>query len=309
MLYYAGKAGYMWKRDFPLTASDREQTIILYPKLVITGRVTDAKSGRPVPRFRVVQGRVFAWRNQIDWLENEGVDITSGPYNVQFDEPSKELYVKVEAPGYKAAVSRAFRPDEGSQTFDAALEPAAGISGIVLLSDGKPAPGAEVALSTGRNFGMLRSGRFNRDANFPKTVTGLDGGFSFPSQADPFRLIALGDAGFADASSEEFAKSGKLVLQAWGRIEGGVRVGARFGANQEVMFQPDRSDRQVGIGSVDYNYSTWTDERGRFQFDRVVPGPVTVARVVRDNPNPRGASASSLAGRSASRSSRTRRSR
>jgi protocatechuate 3,4-dioxygenase beta subunit len=288
VLYYAGKAEFMWKRDFPLTASDREQTIILYPKLVITGRVTDAKTGRPVPRYRVVQGREPEWRAQIHWLENQGVEITGGPYNVQFDEPGKGLYVKVEAPGYKPAVSRAFRPDEGSQPFDATLEPAAGISGIILLPDGKPAPGAEVALSTERNFGMLRSGRFDRDANFPKTVTGPDGGFSFPSQADPFRLIALSDAGFADASSEEFAKSGKLVLQAWGRIEGGVRIGARFGVNQEVMFQPDRSNRQVRIDSFDYNYSTWTDDRGRFQFDRVVPGPVTVARVVRDNPNPRG---------------------
>ena len=116
-----GKADYMWIRDMPLTASEREQTITLHPRLVIRGRVTDAKTGRPSPRFRVVQGFQPEWQNQIHWSENEGVENTNGQYTVQFDEPRKGLLVKIEAPGYKPAVSRAFLPDEGSQIFDVAL--------------------------------------------------------------------------------------------------------------------------------------------------------------------------------------------
>jgi beta-lactamase regulating signal transducer with metallopeptidase domain/peroxiredoxin len=289
MLCYAGKADYMWIRHLPLTASDREQTIILHPKLVIAGRVTDAKTGRAVSRFRLVKGCQFQWQNQIHWFENEGVDITNGQYTVQFDEPRKGLLVRIEAPGYKPVESRSYRPDEGSQTFDVVLEPAAGLSGVVLRHDGKPAPGVEVGLSTGRNDLRLRSGHFDQMADFPKTSTGSDGQFWFPARADRFQLIALSDAGYAEASSEEFAKSRKLVLQPWGGIEGGVRIGARLGVNQEVMYHPDRPSRRVGLGSFDYVYRTWTDERGRFQFDRVVPGSGIVVRVVRDNPNPRGA--------------------
>ena len=93
-------------------------------------------------------------------------------------------------------------------------------------------------------------------------------------------LIAVSDAGYADASSDEFAKSGKLVLRTWGRIEGGVRIGARLGANEQVVFDPIRPERETGIGGYEYGYRTWTDERGRFRFDRVAPGPGIMARVV-----------------------------
>ena len=57
VLYDTGKFGYMSSRHVPLTAADREQIITLYPELVITGRVTDAETGRPLPRFRLIRGQ------------------------------------------------------------------------------------------------------------------------------------------------------------------------------------------------------------------------------------------------------------
>src|SRR5262249_43270302 len=159
-------------------------------------------------------------------------DVAGGQYAVQFDEPSKALFVRIEAPGYKPAESRAFQPNEGSQTFDFKLQRDKGFSGLVLLPDGTPAPGVEVALATREHHVSLRSGRFDRDANAPRFTTGPDGRFAFTPPDAKFLLITLSDAGFADASSDEFAKSGKLVLQPWGRIEGGVRIGPRFGSNE-----------------------------------------------------------------------------
>jgi beta-lactamase regulating signal transducer with metallopeptidase domain/protocatechuate 3,4-dioxygenase beta subunit len=280
VLYDLLHEDYMRGRLVSLTASEREQTVILYPELLVTGRVTDAETGRPMPRFRVVKGWQSGWQDRIDWRENMAVDVSGGRYTASFKDPSEALFVKVEAPGYKPVQSRAFRSTEGSQTFDFTLERAAGLSGVILLPDGKPAPGAEVALTTWQNPVRLRSGRFERDANFPKVATGPDGRFTFPTQVGAFLLIAVSDAGYGDVSSDGFAKSDKLVLQPWGMIEGGVRIGPRQGSNQEVVFHPIRPDGRVGIGGYGYGYTTWTDERGRFRFDRVVPGPGTVARVV-----------------------------
>jgi beta-lactamase regulating signal transducer with metallopeptidase domain/thiol-disulfide isomerase/thioredoxin/protocatechuate 3,4-dioxygenase beta subunit len=280
VLFDIGQGGYMSSRHVPLTASDREQTVTLYPKLTISGRVTDAATSRAVEKFRVVQGRRFEGRDQIYWSETEGADGSGGQFTSQFGEPSAALFVRVEAPGYKPAESRAFRSNEGRQTFDVALQPAAGRSGIVQLPDGSPVAGAEVTLATRENHVSLRSGRFDRNANVPRFKTGADGRFTFLPPDDRFLLIALSDFGFADASSDEFAKSGKLVMQPWGRIEGGVRIGARAGAGQEVTFQPTRPDRGGGIYVFDYGYTTGTDDRGRFVFDRVIPGPGTVSRVI-----------------------------
>jgi beta-lactamase regulating signal transducer with metallopeptidase domain/protocatechuate 3,4-dioxygenase beta subunit len=280
VLYDLLKEDYMPTRLTPLTASEREQTVILYPKLVITGRVTDAETGRPVPKYRVVKGWQSGWQDRIAWFENMAVEVASDRYTASFKDPREALFLKVEAPGYKPAQSRAFKPNEGSQTFDFTLQREAGLSGFVLLPDGKPAPGTEVALATGENHVALLSGRFDRDAHFPKVATGPDGRFTFPTQMGAFFLIALSDAGYADASSEEFAKSGKLVLQPWGRIEGGVRIGPRQGANQQVALDAIWSKGRVEIGAYNSIYWTWTDERGRFRFDRVIPGRWAVARVV-----------------------------
>ena len=118
----------------------------------------------------------------------------------------------------------------------------------------------------------------------------------------------MSDAGYADASSDEFARTGKLVLQPWGRIEGGVRIGARMGADQEVTFYPIRPERGGGLYVFDYGYTARTDERGRFAFDRVIPGPGTVSRVVVTD-FADGRHALALAGRSPSRSSPARRPR
>ena len=61
VLYDIGKEDYMWIQP-ELTASEREQTVTLHPKLVISGRVTDAETGRPVPKFRAVRG--WKWSSQ-----------------------------------------------------------------------------------------------------------------------------------------------------------------------------------------------------------------------------------------------------
>jgi hypothetical protein len=128
----------------------------------------------------------------------------------------------------------------GLTTFGFALHPAKGYTGLVLLPDGKPAPGVEVALGTQANRVSMQSGHFDCNGDFPKTSTGPDGGFTFAARDDKFFLVAVSAAGFAEVWSDELAKSGKLVLQPWERIEGGVRIGARLGSDQEVMFEPER---------------------------------------------------------------------
>ncbi len=276
--YNIGKEDFMGIQP-ELTASGQEQTVTLHPKLVISGRVTDAGTGRPVSKFRVVQG--WKWgrgrRDEINWSEKMAIEGTGGQYKVSFDEVRAGAFLRIDAPDYKSAVSRAFQANEGSQTFDFALHPAQGYTGLVLLPDGKPAPGAEVALATQGQPVSIRSGRLDRNWDFPKTSTDPDGRFTFPARDDKFLLVAVSEAGYAEVSSDEFAKSGKLVLQPWGRIEGGVRIGSRVGSDQEVLFQPHPPNRAYFWS---FGYTTRTDERGRFRFDWVIPGPGIVSRTV-----------------------------
>ena len=106
VVYDAFKRGYMSSRQVPLIASDREHAITLHPELVITGRVTDAETGRPVPGFRLILGRKYPRRDETHWAENEAVEVAGGRYTTRFSEPAEAIFVRVEAPGYQPAESR-----------------------------------------------------------------------------------------------------------------------------------------------------------------------------------------------------------
>jgi beta-lactamase regulating signal transducer with metallopeptidase domain/thiol-disulfide isomerase/thioredoxin len=281
MLFSAGKSGYMSSRNVPLTASDREQVITLYPELVITGRVTDAETGQPLPKFRLIRGNKHTDRDETHWAENEAVEIVGGRYATRFNEPWDPFFLRVEAPGYQPAVSRAFRSNEKSQTIDFALRRGGevlSVSGVVVLPDGKPAPRAEVVLAREMGGYLMRAGYFDRRSNLPTTTTDAEGRFTFSPQDDKCVLIAASDAGYATASPDELAKSDKMVLQPWGKIEGELRIGGRPGADQEVEFQPDAFQRGGRWYLFTYGYTTSTDARGQFTFDRVVPGRGTAWR-------------------------------
>ncbi len=130
---------------------------------------------------------------------------------------------------------------------------------------------------------LMTAGRYDRKSNFPMVRTGPDGRFALHPKVDKYLLVAASDAGYADASQDEFAKSGKLVLKPWGKIEGVVWIGARPGTDEEIVYVGDISLRGGRHYGLDYGYRTRTDARGRFAFDRVVPGRGTVVRSLNQN--------------------------
>ncbi len=283
VLYDIGKTGFMARRAYPLIASEREQVVILHPKLVITGRVTDAETGQPLPKCLIIEGVGFVGNAQISWLRGRTVDVSGGEYSASFDEPNDTMYVRVEALGYRPAVSRAFHPDEGRQRFDAALERAAMLSGIVLLPDGKPAEGVDIVLASEADMVLFDGGRFESRTSAPRFKTGPDGRFAFTAAKDKFILVALGDAGYTDASPDEFAKSDKLVLKPWGRLDGELMVGRGPKPNEVISYNPvGRFGRGIP-NRLFYQYATRTDDHGRFTFERVIPGPGSVSHVVVTN--------------------------
>ena len=292
MLVHIFKDGYMRQEPVSLTASDQERVVTLDPGLVISGSVTDAVTGKPVPRFHVIQGidqpqerqGFLSWlqgKRAITWWRMQAVEYTGGRYSMKFVAPEKKTYLRVEAPGYEPAESRAFRPDEGAMIQDFRLKPAAGISGVVLLPDGRPAAGVQVVLGTQENHAFVRDGVIQDNSHAERMTTGPDGRLTVPRRADPFLLAVVADAGFADATSDEFAKTGKLVLQPWGRIEGEVRIGRKPAAYQKVVYLPDSpSNRRDARRFESYDYHFTADSQGRFAIDRVIPGRGHIARVL-----------------------------
>jgi RNA polymerase sigma factor (sigma-70 family) len=112
VLYSVLKDGYMSRRDVPMTPDGAEAVITVAPVLAISGRVTDAETGQPLSTFRVVRGLVFANNPRIVWLQRDAAEFRGGRYTVGHREPYAGYAVRIEAPGYKPAESRVFRPGE-----------------------------------------------------------------------------------------------------------------------------------------------------------------------------------------------------
>ena len=112
VIYGTGKFGFMSSRNIPLTAAADEHVITLRPELVITGRVSDAGTGEPLPMFRLIRGHCHGHPVNTYWAENEMVEITGGRFTTRFSEPCDAYFVRVESPGYRPAES-CFPVDRG----------------------------------------------------------------------------------------------------------------------------------------------------------------------------------------------------
>ena len=140
------------------------QNAIILPSqestLTLSGKVTDAKTGEPLPAFNVYFGhfgpaiqRVSMNHDQGYWESKRNAD-SNGSYHFSGSNTQASVFaVKMTAEGYETAVSRYISPDEGTLTLDFALEKlppekSARVHGIVLLPDGKPAADVNVVMAT-----------------------------------------------------------------------------------------------------------------------------------------------------------------
>lgn len=277
------KKGYMSRRDFVMTAEAEEQIVTLDPELQVSGSVTDASTGAPVEAFAVRHGFLFTNTNRNHWSRDEGVPYKNGEYSYKFDEPMHGHLLQVVAPGYLPKTSRVFKSHEGTVQFNFSLKRGQGPSGIIKTADGGPAIGAEVGLATREKRAFLDGGRFDRSQNQAEVVTTDENGrFSFlPQDADEFVLLVFHEAGFAEVTGEELASDGGIVLQPWGKLQGQVLLGDKPEVGREVSYSPKRPDGSLSHHFVwSYGYETKSDGNGRFEFDRVIPGPGTLSRVV-----------------------------
>jgi protocatechuate 3,4-dioxygenase beta subunit len=277
VLFDMGKAGYMWIRKRPYTASDEEITITLHPYLRVHGTVVDAETGRPIGAFQAVPGIVI--NEHPHWMYDDAVASRDGRYELTFDDPRTPV-VRIESAGYHPAVSRTYRSDEADQVFDVRLRKAttdAGkektVAGVVRLPDGAALAGAEVVLVTPRAAPTINNGRLVQRGRSPIVKTGPDGRFALPVPEEDYAIVVIADQGIAERSAAQLGAEPVVRLEPWGRIAGVLRVGPRPAARQSVEVNAEGPSAFPGTAAeVSYLYFATTDDHGAFEFDRVRPG-------------------------------------
>jgi hypothetical protein len=267
-------------------AEGEERTIALIREagVAVSGTVTDAATGKPVPAFRVVCGTLLVTGplatngafapspSSEDWLKLGGGKFRLAPGHFldrNGDAKTGGFVLKFEADGYAPVLSRVIRADEGEVQLEVALVPAETVRVTVLNLNGRPALDAEI--------GLVRPGlgiQVTRERHLSvMRATGLlqadgQGAFSLPPDGSIGQVIAINPHGFAAATPAALAREPILRLQPFGGVEGRWLVGDHPAAGRELVLGMAGTDG----GGYTLDCSTTTDSEGRFIIPQVPAG-------------------------------------
>ena len=262
-----------WKDGFAevsmeLTANGREQTVTLERVLRISGRVTDAVTGQPIkqvfaiPVLGLSNGQLMADRQEMKRFSDNS-------YVIEGNKAEAAYRVRIEAEGYRSAMSGVSHLSGSDVVQDFQLEPAASVQGRILKPNGQPAKDARVYLATPSQEVYLVN---NEEGGLPSpnTLTSGEGRFSLPAQCEPYTLLVMHDDGYAELERDPNHQPGDLVLKAWARVEGQVMQGGRPVASVQVNLKPFRPQLR-GFPLINIGHWQKTDKAGHFVMDRVPP--------------------------------------
>jgi hypothetical protein len=275
------KIGYEAKRRQTLKPNE-ENVITLRHERKIEGQVLDAATEQPVTKFRVGIGPYpGADLFYADYPGMKDYADANGRFILEVDEEETGA-VKVEADDYAAQVERLPEAQNGAVQVVLRLKPSAALRGVLVTPDGAPVAGGTVVISNGQPGGMphLANARLaDADRQGKVVTTDAAGEFVLPSPPEVGTVVAAQEKGFGIASIQQVRDSGRLVLQAFGRIEGTYTGGGQPVAGQEFTL------RDADVSFVWSQYKATTDENGRFIFEQVPPGECRIIRLVKESDN------------------------
>ncbi len=241
-------------------------------RVVVT--VADSVSGQPIPSFNVVLRGSIMGRHAA----------TGGRYERTLNRPPsypgfRPLQIRIEAEGYFPSELRTVRTDRDEAAVEFRLRKGSAITGVVRAPDGAPVENAEMALRGPSQRIDIGDGRIKANGVVPVIHTGADGRFTFPPREGSFAVIAVHPSGFAIATQQVGAGRQTapidVALQPWGKVEGVFKIGSKPGADQRLSLFNLRMIEPLKLQVV-YGLNTITDDSGRFSFEHVIPGTITV---------------------------------
>lgn len=282
------KAGFMRADRIMLRPTDEEHIITLQPAVTISGTVTDAGTGKPIPRFRIITGWLKDSRHPAatkdGWYGWSTIDrfilnFSDGRFQHTYGEQvlggvaNPGYVLKFQAEGYAAHVSRVISGDERHAELHVKLSPAAGIVARVLDTNGSVVRGLDVALLTAGSQLALVPPAMRGMENIGRVTTDERGEFLVPADEEIQAIMVSGSAGFALAEAQAVRDRQIIQLRPWARLTGTLlRAGNPItGAEVGVSF-----DTAWGAPLRLQVPRSVTDTEGKFTFDQLPPLPLRV---------------------------------
>ncbi len=285
--FYVFKQGFAQKRGVKAKAGPEDNIIRLSRVRKVIGVVGDSQTGKPITRFTIMPA-VGDGENLRSWSDSQRKSYSDpeGHFTLELGEEEHNV-IQVGAEDHVPKLFALPPAQNDYVTVTVLLDPGEGPAGVVVDPAGNPVPGAEVALVTkNANNVNLRRGRLNSYGAGNLVRSDEQGRFKLLVEADPRRVIATSEHGYAEATIEEFQQTKTLVLLPWGRIEATVLSGGKPVPGRSYMFFIRPEGWGEGSLNVDWDgYKAETDAEGKFTMGKVPPGQRGLVRLVQTEPN------------------------
>ena len=238
-----------------LIARPEEYTFRVPPALVVSGKVIDAKTRQPIPRFRVVPGSP-SFSNTRD-----GFTATGGQYRVRETYAQGVYRVRIEADGYFPADSRDIPTDSGSVTANFELKRGEDFVGTVLGPDSVPAAGAKLALGVHGAQIMVTNGHIDEHQTYSLRETAdPQGRLPLHTASKGFLARRHASGGFqrAEVPSRPFADGNSLAR--WARVGRNVPHRTQAAGKGSALDQPVVAQRD-GTRCTQHSVQLWANHR------------------------------------------------
>lgn len=270
----------------------------------LTGTVVDDATGAALKSFEVVPGRqppiaakppkpflqrmldqfrdpAIPWNEQPFWYGGRELKVTNGKLDLEFELLTSQPLIQVAAAGYEPVVVGPVPTSTNGLVVR--LSKSAGLGGIVLLPDGRPAVGARVVYGASREqFGLNANGEL-MDYGHREAIGTADetGAFTFPKRLDGKRIFASHREGWQIVELADLGPKMRIKLEPWSVVTGtlvdtqGVPV-----VGEELMLGFDGNWYQSGVPHINFNSRTKTDAKGVFVVTNAPPGDLILNRII-----------------------------
>lgn len=250
-------------------------TVVMYPRPVIAGRVVDDETGEPVQSFTLIDGLKNSSVKKIWWSRyyKQQVQSADGTFRHTWSgfvitEPfNGRVYVKIEAKGYLPAASGGVMLQEPHEPFEIRLEPAEPISGVVVDGAGGPVQKGQVGWVGPEHIAYITNGRFENAGIVGQVEQIVDtdsqGRFELGPTKDEGLIVVVGEKGYALVERKDLKLSGKIELTRWAKIVGTIALAERprdVDISVEPVVSAEQQHRQKVMWSFMFNRISVSDD-------------------------------------------------
>ncbi len=269
---------------------------VIQTVLEISGAVTSKSTGKPIPEFTLLRGywssanSFFASSRDLDEEQSGGItwdlhnsrSMTNGQYRFLIDETQDKHYIKIESPGYKPAVSRAFHDSDGKLSLNFQLEEGSDVTGTIVDQDGSSVRNAKVFYVLPGRQTDLRN-LVPEEYGLISALSDADGEFLLPEQDQKFAIMVIADEGFAFVLEDEFVKAKQQIrIDAWATIRGTCMIGNKPAAGHEMaLFYARFEDVPENLHMSIMYQNILVKNDGSYEISRVPPNMTcTIGRYI-----------------------------